>query len=196
MLASSEGKVFIFGRDVTRMPPHRRAALGLGRTFQLSNLFLNLTVEEGLLLSLKSVDTSKQMFLKPITSYRHLLSRVKSLLEEFDLWERRNVSVRNLSYGEQRQVEVLMALAQNPRLLLLDEPTSGLSPAEIITMTSMLKSLPQDITLLLIEHDMDVAFELGEQVTALHLGRVLADGPRDEVKRNARVQEVYLGASQ
>ncbi len=196
LLRPSSGRILIFDRDVTKTPPHKRATLGLGRTFQLTNLFLHLTVEENLLLSLKSVDNTRHVFLRPLSSYRHLFSQAESLLQQWGLWDRRDVVVRNLSYGEQRQLEVLMALAQNPKILLLDEPTSGLSAGEAITMTSMLKALPQNITLLIIEHDMDVAFELAEQVTVLHLGRVLADGPRDAVKRDPQVQEIYLGAPQ
>lgn len=196
LLRPSSGRILIFDKDVAKMPSHKRVTLGLGRTFQLTNLFLHLTVEENLLLSLKSVDTTRHIFLKPLTSYRHLFSQAERLLKESELWDRRNVTVHNLSYGEQRQLEVVMALAQNPKILLLDEPTSGLSAGEVITMTSMLKALPRDITLLLIEHDMDVAFELVEQVTVLHLGKVLADGPREEVRKNVQVQEIYLGEPQ
>jgi branched-chain amino acid transport system ATP-binding protein len=196
LIPPSGGKIFIFGKDVTKTPPHQRSALGLGRTFQISNLFPNLTVEENLLLSLKAVDTKNQFFLTPLSSRKHLRSRAESLLRQSDLWERRNVSVRNLSYGEQRQIEVFMALAQGPKLLLLDEFTSGLSAAEIITVTSVLKSLSRDITLLLIEHDMDVAFELGEFFTVLHMGEVFAEGSSDQIRKNNKVQEIYLGEQQ
>ncbi len=194
LLAPSNGRVFIFGKDVTRMPPHKRVVLGLGRTFQITDLFLNLTVEENLLLSLKSVDTTKHMFLKPLTSYRHLFLEAENLLRQFKLWEKRTAIVKDLSYGNRRQVEILMVLAQKLKLILLDEFTSGLSAEEIITMTSMLKSLPQDITLLLIEHNIDVAFELGEWIMVLHQGKLLAEGSQDKVKKNAQVQEIYLGS--
>ena len=193
LIPPSSGKIFIFGKDVTEMPPHQRSALGLGRTFQISNLFPNLTVEENLLLSLKAVDTKRQFFLTSLSSRQHLRSRAESLLRQSDLWERRKVSVRNLSYGEQRQIEVLMALAQDPKLLLLDEFTSGLSAAEILTVTSVLKSLSRDITLLLIEHDMDVAFELGEFFTVFHMGEVFAEGSSDQIRSNHKVQQIYLG---
>jgi branched-chain amino acid transport system ATP-binding protein len=196
LIPPSSGRVFIFGKDATRLPPHRRASLGVGRTFQITNLFSNLTVYENLLLSLKPVDSKKRFPLMALHSYRHLSSRAKSLLDQSGLWERRNVFVRNLSYGEQRRVEIIMALAQNPKLLLLDEFTSGLSSAEIITVVSVLKSLSRDITLLLIEHDMDVAFEVGEFFTVLNVGKVFAEGSSDHIKKSAKVQEIYLGAPQ
>jgi branched-chain amino acid transport system ATP-binding protein len=196
LLAPSAGSIFLFGKDVTSLPPHKRAAMGMGRTFQITNLFLNLTIEENLLLSLKAVDAGSRFFLRPLRSDKLLRSRAESLLDQSGLRERRNISVRNLSYGEQRQVEVMMALAQNPMLLLLDEFTSGLSAAEIITVTSVLKALPREITLLLIEHDMDVAFELGESFTVLHMGTVFAEGSSEEIKRNKKVQEIYLGELQ
>ena len=112
------------------------------------------------------------------------------------MWEKRDVTVGTLSYGEQRCLEVIMALAQEPKLLLLDEFSSGLSLEETTSLSSMLKSLPRDITLLLIEHDMDVAFKLAERFTVLHLGTVFAEGDRDEIKSNPQVQEIYFGEDQ
>lgn len=196
LLAPSDGSIILFGEDATALPPHKRAAMGMGRTFQITNLFLNLTIEENLLLSLKAVDDGKRFFLLPLRSDKRLRSRADGLLEQAGLQERRHIAVRNLSYGEQRQVEVMMALAQRPALLLLDEFTSGLSAAEIITVTRILKSLPREITLLLIEHDMDVAFELGEFFTVLHMGTVFAEGSLEQIKSNKKVQEIYLGESQ
>jgi branched-chain amino acid transport system ATP-binding protein len=196
LLTPSNGNIILFGKDATALSPHRRAAMGMGRTFQITNLFLNLTIEENLLLSLKAVDDGKRFCLMPLRSDKRLRSRADSLLEQSGLQERRYIAVRNLSYGEQRQVEVMMALAQRPSLLLLDEFTSGLSAAEIITVTRVLKSLPREITLLLIEHDMDVAFELGEFFTVLHMGTVFAEGSLEQIKSNKKVQEIYLGESQ
>jgi branched-chain amino acid transport system ATP-binding protein len=196
MLTPSGGKVYVFGKDVTGLPPHKRVALGLGRTYQITNLFSKLTVIENLLLSLKSVDRSRQIPLKPLTSYKHLCTHAESLMDQSGMWEKRDVIVRTLSYGEQRRLELLMALAQEPKLLLLDEFSSGLSVEETTIVTSMLKSLPRDITLLLIEHDMDVAFELAERFTVLHMGRVFAEGDRNEIKNNPQVQEIYLGEDQ
>ena len=192
-LSSSEGQIHIFGRDATRLSPHRRAALGLARTFQITNLFSNLTLKKNLLLAAQGLDHTKFSLLRPFSSYKHMFARVERFLQEWNLWEERETLVRNLSYGTQRQVEVLLALVQEPRLLLLDEPTQGLSPAETAAVSSMIRSLPANIAVLLIEHDMDVAFDLADRVIVLHLGQVLADGLPDAVRADERVQEIYLG---
>jgi branched-chain amino acid transport system ATP-binding protein len=193
VLRPSSGRIRLFGKDVTRMSAHRRASLGLARTFQVTNLFPNLSLMENILLAFQALDASKFSLLRPASSYKHLFRQARELLEEWGLWEKADVLVKNLSYGDQRQAEVLMALAQKPKLLLLDEPTGGLSPGETSAMVSFIRNLPSDIAIILIEHDMDVAFELVDTVTVLHLGRVLADGPRDQVREDPRVQEIYLG---
>jgi len=192
-LRPTEGRIYLFGKEATRMPPHRRAALGLARTYQITNLFPNLTLKKNLLLAAQGLEPTKFDLLRPLSSYKHLMAKVERFLEEWGLWDQREALVRNLSYGAQRQVEILLALVQQPKLLLLDEPTGGLSPAETVAVANMIRSLPANITVLLIEHDMDVAFDLVERVTVLHLGRVLADGPRDEVRADERVQDIYLG---
>jgi branched-chain amino acid transport system ATP-binding protein len=117
----------------------------------------------------------------------------EELLDQWQLWDKQGVAVQDLSYGEQRQVEILLAMAQQPRLLLLDEPTAGLSPAETASVVKLIQRLPREVTILLIEHDMDVAFELVEMATVLNTGIVIADGPCGEVRGNALVQEIYLG---
>jgi branched-chain amino acid transport system ATP-binding protein len=121
------------------------------------------------------------------------MERCNDLLKAFDLWEKRSELVKNLSHGDQRQIEVAMALAGKPRLLLLDEPAAGLSPAETHALTLLLKKLDPSITILLIEHDMDVAFEFAEKITVLYQGRFLTEGTKEEIKNNAMVQEIYLG---
>jgi len=193
LLRPSAGRILFLGEDITRMPAHRRVALGLARTFQITNLFPSLTVKDNMLLSLQAPNTLKFSFLRPLTSDKYLFPRAQDLLEQWGMWDKRDIEVRNLSYGDQRQLEIILALSQNPKLLLLDEPTSGLSRAESITTVSMIEALQQDVTILFIEHDMDTAFRLAEQVMVLHLGSVLALGPPDEIKRNSQVQKVYLG---
>jgi len=194
-LPPTEGRIILFGHDVTKLPPNRRAALGLARTFQITNLFSNLTVLENLLMAVQGLERTKLMLLKPVSAYSHLFVRAREILASVGLAEKEGEVVKNLSHGEQRQMEIGMALACRPRLLLLDEPTAGLSLAESRLMTALLKKLDDGITLLVIEHDMDVAFTLTDRVTALHNGAVVADGHRDEVRANALVREIYLGSA-
>jgi len=194
ILLPSSGQIHLFGQDVTSKPPHRRAALGLARTFQINNLFPNLTVLDNIVLSVQARQKSKFSLFKPMTSYRHVYAKAEGFMEQWDLADKGQTLVRNLSYGDQRVLEVVMALAQEPKLLLLDEPTGGLSPAETATVTAMFKQLPADITVLLIEHDMDVAFAMADRVTVFYVGQVLVEGSPSEVRDNAKVQEIYLGS--
>jgi branched-chain amino acid transport system ATP-binding protein len=188
------GRIALFGRDVTRLPPYRRAALGLARTYQITNLFPRLTVLENCVLAVQALTPVKLHLHRSLARYPDLFARARAVLGAVGLDAQEGEVVRNLSHGEQRQLEIALALAASPRLLLLDEPTAGLSPAESQTMTALLKTLDAGITLLVIEHDMDVAFALTERITVLHYGRVVADGLAREVQANPLVQEVYLGA--
>jgi branched-chain amino acid transport system ATP-binding protein len=188
------GRVILMGRDVTRVPPHRRAALGLGRTYQLTNLFPRLSVLENTLLAAAALRRVRYMPLWPLMAYRELRDRARELLTSLGLWERRDDAVAALSYGEQRQVEIAFAMASNPAVLLLDEPTSGLSAAETRTVQALLQGLPRTTTILMIEHDMDVAFDLADRMVVMHYGQMIAEDVPEAVRRNARVQEIYLGS--
>jgi branched-chain amino acid transport system ATP-binding protein len=190
---ATEGRITLFGRDVTRLPPHRRAALGLARTYQITNLFPRLTALENCLLAVQALTSAKLHLHRALSSYTDHFTRARSVLEAVGLEGKEDEVVRNLSHGEQRQLEIALALAGAPKLLLLDEPTAGLSPAESHMMTALLKKLDPSITLLVIEHDMDVAFELTNRITVLHYGKVIADGLSHEVKVNPLVRETYLG---
>ena len=192
-LSPSSGRIFLSGREVTKLPPFRRAALGLARTFQIMTLFLNLTVMENMVLAVQALDSVRFVLYRPLSGYRNILSQARSLLEQWNLWEKRRTLVRHLSYGEQRQLEILLALAQMPRVLLLDEPTAGLSPVETQQVVAMIQHLDPSITVLLIEHDMDVAFQVAQQITVLHNGRLLADGPPEAIRKDSTVAEIYLG---
>jgi branched-chain amino acid transport system ATP-binding protein len=195
-LSPTEGRIVHFGQDVTRVRTHKRIALGMARTFQINNLFPKLTVLQNVLLAAQGLHGTKYVMYRPISSYEPLHERARSILEEFHIWDKRDILVENLSYGDQRQIEVCLALIGNPRLLLLDEPTAGLSRAETRTFTSILRKLDPDITILLIEHDMDVAFELAENITVLQLGKQVASGDKENIKANKTVQEIYLGTEQ
>jgi len=192
-LSPSSGRISLFGREVTKLPPFRRAALGLARTFQIITLFLDLTVMENMLLAVQALDSVRFVLYRPLTGYRNIVSQARSLLEQWNLWEKRRTLVRHLSYGEQRQLEILLAVAQMPRVLLLDEPTAGLSPVETQQVVAMIQHLDPSITVLLIEHDMDVAFQVAQQITVLHNGRLLADGPPEAIRKDSTVAEIYLG---
>jgi branched-chain amino acid transport system ATP-binding protein len=188
------GRIELFGQDITRLPPHRRAALGLMRTFQISTLFPTLTVHENCLLAVQALSPVKLAMHRPLSRYRALHARVDETLAAVGLADRAAATVRNLSHGEQRQLEIGLALAGRPRVLLLDEPTAGLSPAESAAMARLLAQLDPAMTVLIIEHDMDIALELAQHVTVLHYGRVIADGTRDAVRADPTVREIYLGA--
>jgi len=193
-LPVTSGSIRLFGRDVTGVAAYRRAALGLARTFQITNLFRTLTVLQNCLLAVQALESTKFVMLRPLRRYRGLAERAREALTAVGLSERAGTEVRHLSHGEQRQLEIALALAGRPRVLLLDEPCAGLSPAESHMMADLLRRLDPAITVLIIEHDMDIALEIAHHVTVLHYGRVIADGLRDDVKANPTVREIYLGA--
>jgi branched-chain amino acid transport system ATP-binding protein len=178
---------------VTRWPSHRRTALGMARTFQITSLFPKLTVLDNVLLALAGVGWSKLVMWKPLSSYRNFQARARSLLEAAGYWDRRNAEVRNLSHGEQRQIEVVLGLASGPKLLLLDEPAAGLSSGESREMVEFLKRLDPGLAILLIEHDMDVVFDVVSSISVLHFGAVVESGSCKEIKTSERVQQIYLG---
>jgi branched-chain amino acid transport system ATP-binding protein len=193
-LNPTAGRIVYCGEDITHLRSYRRAALGIARTFQITNLFPKLTVLENILLACQALERTKFVMFRPLSSYRRLMDRAVELLKQFELWEKQNELIKNLSHGDQREIEVALALAGQPRLLLLDEPTAGLSPAETHDLTLLLKKLDPAITILLIEHDMDVAFEFAESITVLYQGKMLAEGNKEEVRSNPMVQQIYLGA--
>jgi ABC-type branched-subunit amino acid transport system ATPase component len=193
LLRPTSGSIHLFGQDVTRWPPHRRAALGLARTFQITSLFPSVSVLDHVLLAVQAQARMKYVPYRPQASYPGLHARARQILLDWDLWTRHDMAARDLSYGEQRQLEIVLALAAAPRLVLLDEPTAGLSPAETRAATDLIRSLPRDLTILLVEHDLDVAFRVAERVTVMHEGAVLAEGTPAEVRQDSRVMDVYLG---
>ena len=192
---SSSGSIFLFGKDVTRWSPHRRTALGMARTFQVTSLFPKLSVLENVLLALAGVGRTKLVMWRSLSSYEDLNEKAKKLLESAGYWERRHVEVRNLSHGEQRQIEVVMGLASDPKLLLLDEPAAGLSSGESREMAEFLKRLDPGLAILLIEHDMDVVFDVVSSISVLHFGAVVETGSCENIKHSERVQQIYLGTA-
>ena len=190
----SAGAIRLFGSDVTALAAYQRVARGIARTFQITRLFANLTVRENALLACEALDRRKFTMHRPLSSFADLGERAASLLDDFGLGALGSELARNLSYGDQRMLEVALSMAGRPRLLLLDEPMAGLSSGERASMLQLLERLDPDIGVLLIEHDMDVAFGFADMITVLDQGRVLFEGHRDEVSANASVQHIYLGA--
>jgi branched-chain amino acid transport system ATP-binding protein len=190
----SSGTITLNGSHITKLTPHQRAALGIARTFQITRLFPELTVIENALLACAALDRRKFTMYRPLSSYHEFTERAANLLEQFGLSNVTHEQARHISYGAQRRLDVALSLAGRPRLLLLDEPMAGLSSPERVAMRDLLAQLDASIAILLIEHDMDVAFSFASRVTVLHQGRVLADGSRDEVSANDLVQQAYLGA--
>ena len=189
----SQGRIFLFGREVTRLPAHRRARLGLSRTFQVSNLFAGLSVLDNVRLAAQAGEPSRWRLLGPVRSGDPAGLAAMEALERAGVAARAGDRVSELSHGEQRQLELAVALATSPRLLLLDEPAAGLSAGERSRLRELLGSLPDSLPLLLIEHDMTLALSLTDEVLCLHNGRPIAHGPPDRVRGDPTVQAVYLG---
>jgi branched-chain amino acid transport system ATP-binding protein len=190
----TSGSIRIFGKDITHLPCNRRTYLGLGRTFQITNLFPTLTVWENLVVAGLGLRGTKFSMLRPLSTYRGIYERADAILESVGMAEKRTAYVKNLSYGEQRQIEVSMALVSSPKVLLLDEPTAGLSPAETAMMTEMILTLDPQITILIIEHNIDVALQIAPRITVFHQGSIFAEGSTTEIRNNQMVQEIYFGS--
>ena len=192
----SEGSIHIFDTDITHLPGYRRTSLGLGRTFQITNLFLSLSVLENLVIAAMGLKTIKFSMLRPLSTYKTLYKQGLELLDRLGMADKRSMVVKYLSYGEQRQLEIALALSTNPRVLLLDEPAAGLSSADSALMVDMIQSLDTSITILIIEHDMDVAFQVASHITVLHQGRVFAEGSNQKIRQNHDVQSIYFGTEE
>ncbi len=195
-LAPSAGRILFEGAPLTGLRPYAIARRGISRSFQRTNLFPRLTVLENLRLAAAADGRGSWNIVGSMARLAAPLARAHEVAAEVGLADRLAEPAGQLSYGEQRQLEIGVALATAPRLLLLDEPTAGMSPEETQRMTRLLGGLPREITLLIIEHDMDVVFSLADRITVLHYGEVLSEGPPDAVKADPRVYEVYLGTAE
>jgi branched-chain amino acid transport system ATP-binding protein len=183
----------MFGTDISGLSENRRTARGMGRTFQISNVCVDLTVMENLQLAMLGVDRRKWTMHRPVSVFAELRERGEAGLVRVGLEGRTDETVKFLSYGERRQLELALSLASNPKVLLLDEPCAGLSPSERQRLFQLIKELSRDITLIMIEHDIDIALALADRVTVLHRGSVIFDGTPGEVRTNPEVREVYFG---
>jgi len=187
------GRVLFDGHDITREPVHARAQAGISRTFQITNLFPSLTVAENMRLAVRGLSPRKYSLFGSSALDGEEAARVEAAIGLSRLHRRLDVLVKELSYGEQRQLEMAMTLACRPKLLLLDEPAAGLSPTERVIVSDIIRSLPRDITMVLIEHDMELALSVVDWVTCLNNGRLLTEASPADIRSNEEVQAVYLG---
>ncbi len=194
-LRPTGGRVKVFGADVTPLPPNARLHRGLARTFQRNNLFPGLTVFENVFLAVQGVQRRLNPW-RPAWGATAATEATTGLLDRVGLTGRAGMVAGKLSYGEQRVVEISMALASKPRLLLLDEPTAGMSAAETESTIHLLQQLPADLTLLIVEHDMEVVSAVAERIFVLHFGELIAQGTTEEIRNNPQVAEIYLGNSE
>src|SRR5215468_8856879 len=192
-LAPDAGRIALFGQDITRTPCRRRAHLGLARTYQIITLFSRDTIRRNVELALLGLSGLRWNPLVALDRQHDLAARAVEALARVGLGHLTHRPLAETSYGERRRVEIAMALAQNPKVLLLDEPFAGLSIDERRDVRQLLAAIPREVTIVMIEHDMDVALDFAERITVLHFGRVEVEGTRTEVVDNTRTREVYLG---
>ncbi len=192
-LRPDAGSIRLFGEEVTRLPIHRRVQRGMARTYQIITLFPRDTLAHNVVLSLLGLSPSRWNPVTPLARRSDLYSRAREVLALVGLERLAERSLAEISYGEKRRTEIAMALAQKPRLLLLDEPLAGLSREERAAVQALLAAIPRDITVVMIEHDMDTALAFAERITLLHYGKVLVEGTRGEVVAHPKTREVYLG---
>jgi len=192
-LRPDTGSIMLFDRNLTRVPTRRRAHFGLARTYQIITLFPGETLARNVMLSLLGLSRRRWNPVVRFDAQRDLLEKARETLKQVGLDHLADRPVAQTSYGERRRVEIAMALAQNPKVLLLDEPFAGLSVEERRDVLALLGTIPRDVTIVMIEHDMDVALEFAERITVLHFGRVIVEGTRADVVADPRTREIYLG---
>ena len=180
-IKASKGKVFFNGVNISHLPVYTRISMGIGYTFQITSIFFNLTVSENVALALKNKRQEEKK------------SIVSEVLNKVGLIDRINQRSGDLSYGHQRLLELAMGIAQSPKLLILDEPTQGLSDLEIENFKKLIKKISSTVTVLLIEHNMDVVMSIADKITVLHFGEIIAEGDKKSIQRNPVVQKAYLG---
>jgi branched-chain amino acid transport system ATP-binding protein len=192
-IAPDAGRIRFEGGDVTTLPTYRRSQIGLARSFQITSLFLDFTALDNVALAVQAHAGHSFHFWRSARSEADLRVPARAALARVGLAERSDVLVSNLSHGEHRQLEIAMALATAPRMLLLDEPMAGMGPEESARMVRTLRELKRELTILLIEHDMEAVFALADRITVLVYGRIIASGSPEAIRANAEVRQAYLG---
>lgn len=189
----NDGRVIFGGRDVTDMPTHARAQLGLARSFQSVSLLKRLTVEENALIAVGGRRGSRYKCARSLLGFSPVVDEARGLLEQAGLGDRTDARVAELSYGEQRRLDLILTLAGEPSVFLLDEPSAGLTTEESTEIVSIQQALPANVAVVIIDHDMDVIFQVAERVLVLNRGRLVAEGTPDQIRDDPAVREVYLG---
>lgn len=192
-LKSDAGTIHFEGRDISGLPMHKRAHLGVARSFQITSIFLRFTAEDNVAMALQAQDGHSFRFWKAARNDQKLRNPAREMLEEVGLADRADVAAANLSHGEQRQLELAMALATRPSMLLLDEPMAGMGLEDSSRMVDFLLKLKGRVTILLVEHDMDAVFALADRITVLVYGKVVATGTPEKIRTDPTVQKAYLG---
>ncbi len=191
VLRPTSGRIVFEGEDIAGLPPHRISRKALARSYQITNILPGATVLENVRIAAQSRHHSWSL-LRHYRAYTDVLDRARAILDAVGLSDAENELAANLSHGAQRNLEIGIALATEPRLLCLDEPTAGMSVTETRATVELIRSIAKDLTILIVEHDMEVVMDLARTITVLHYGEVLAEGTPAEIQANARVQEVYL----
>jgi branched-chain amino acid transport system ATP-binding protein len=192
-LARDSGTIRLFGDEVSRLKPHQRAHRGLARTYQIITLFPKDSLLHNIVLSLLGLRTIRWGAFRALASYTELEAEAREVLKRVGLEHLALRPIGEVAYGEKRRLEIAMALAQKPKLLLLDEPLAGLSREERAAMKELISRIPREVTVVMIEHDMDTALDLAERITVLHYGSVIVEGTRAEIIADPKTREVYLG---
>ena len=192
-LQTSAGKIFFKGKEITGFPPYKVSHLGISRSFQITSIFPELSVCENIRIVLQSRTKANYFFFSSMNGLRSLEEKAQEILKRIGLEDKGNILAKNLSHGEKRILDIGIGLASNPELLLLDEPASGLVGDEIVRVTELVRSIASYITIVLVEHNIDVVLSISDTITVLYYGEVIAEGKPEEIQINAKVQEIYLG---
>ena len=194
ILAAKAGHIYFQGRDITRWTSQSRTHFGMGRSFQITSLFADLDILTNVLVALHGTRRSSWDIFRQINAYPAMIDEAQALLESVNLWDKRNINCKEISYGEQRQLELCLALASKPKILLLDEPSAGLSREESIRLGKTLRgSAHEDVALVLVGHDIDLVFEVADRIRVMYQGSIFAEGKAVQIQKNKDVAEIYFG---
>lgn len=192
-LRANSGQIYFMDQEITRLSVYQRAHLGIARVFQSSTLFPSMSVFNNVLLAIHGNKPSRLHMFRPFKTYDEYISGAERHLKSVNLWEKKDQIVNALSHGEQKRLEMAMSLTSDPKLLLLDEPSAGLTSEESADVAAIIQTLGQNITVLVVAHDMDLVFGIADHIMVLHYGQVLCSGTVHDIQYNERVKEIYMG---